>query len=206
MLSSYEDFNYANLAGVTINASNTNDTFRVNSSPASTSFALVGNDGNDTFTMLDDPNSIATFTCNGGNGTDSFTLDSSASSDGSTYTILPGQMSRVHGGASGAYSFNGVELTTLNATQGDDTINFTGYFATPLTINALGGNDTVGFIGDNAPALQPFATIDGGSGTDSFTMNDQTTAGGIKVTRCRVGRLSVPTTPTVSRTHQYPRI
>src|SRR5262249_24074276 len=150
-LSNYEDFNYANLATISITGNGGGSLFRVNSSPSSTSFALTGGSGADSLRMTHRPNAINTPTCHRPGRNDAFTLDSSASNLASTFTILPGQMSRVRNGASGAYSFSNIESTTLNATVGDDTINFNGYFATALAVNANGGNDTINFIGDNAP-------------------------------------------------------
>lgn len=142
-------------------------TVTVNAGSGNDAVAISGNDGN-----LD--TNKGALVVNGEGDSDTLGLWDNAVSFSGTYTITNTTVTRPF---FGGLTYGTIENLTLNAANGDNTINVLLTAAgTSTTINAGGGNDTVGvgfcFFSCSLNGIQGPVTVNGQAGTDTLNWGE----------------------------------
>ncbi len=181
---------YTNVGALTAYYANNGPTTLITGVPVTAvgqQFTLFGGTGNETFTVV--PHDVdGNLTINGligivgGAGTESFTIDDSASSVGIAYSFsnpFGSGTQDIYGMGSGGIGVaSDVPALTIKGSAGDDTFDISAFkTGQSLTIRGNGGSDTVnwtpisGNLSSNITNIASF-TFDGGDGFDYMNVSN----------------------------------
>ena len=172
---------YGTVESLVLNASLGSDTINVQSTLATTPVTVNAGGGDDVINVGNAgtlSGILGALTVNGNAGAaDVINFNDQNDAGPRIYTLTNNTLTR--SGAAGM-SFVTVEQVVLNASLGSDTINVTSSFATvATTVNAGGGDDIINLgSAGSLDLLLGNLVVDGGTGTNTLNVNDQTDASG----------------------------
>jgi hypothetical protein len=158
----------------TLNGGSAVDTFNVTRTTAGVPITLNGNGGDDVYTATTWDNIQGDVAMNGGDGSNTLSVDDSANVNPTFYNVSATDLQRENGGI---LSYSG--MTTVTMTAGSGIGNAINVESTPAgtavtVVGGAGQNDfQISQIANNLDSLLGDLTLVSGSPADTLTVNDQ---------------------------------
>jgi hypothetical protein len=168
---------YSGLAGLTLNAETGNNTININSTASGTPVTINDDAGSDTVNVGNgDLNAVAgAVTVNGSGGTALVNVNDQSNASVNSYAVTSSTVGRA--GFAGL-TYNGIAGLTINGGTAADTYSLNSTASgTPVTANGGASNDTFKLTAGNLDSLAGAVTVNGGGGSNTVNVNDQTNTG-----------------------------